>query len=188
MFLNGSSVLSVTYGHSEFVEATLLNQLIGEQKECDTRTSTSCIKSIADNGIVNLLLSLIFNIKRGDRSKETVITLNGLFKNGVELMDRFISDFKSDEYHFYLANAITLDFSYEDGYYSACYEPLGIDVYSMNKNELYDFFCEEFLFLWKSYALEDDSKLTYEAINLKNKLKNMIKEVKVDGNNKSKRN
>lgn len=62
--------------------------------------------------------------------------------------------------------------------YKASLQELDIDVYEYTRADLESAVSEQILFLWNEYAKESDDKLTKDAILLKNKLLELIEEVK----------
>jgi len=57
-------------------------------------------------------------------------------------------------------------------------DTLGIDVYAYNRGELKEHLKEQLEFLWISYALEEDTNLTSDALILKN---NLLKAINCQG-------
>ena len=57
------------------------------------------------------------------------------------------------------------------------YPELGIDVFAATREELLTELQEQIVMLWEEYALEDDSRLSAPAIELKNRLRAAIEEI-----------
>ena len=98
--------------------------------------------------------------------------------------------FKTDtivwgNYIFIMNSEISGPIYKDSGYYLFSYKPLNIEIYSKNKEDIEKFFSEEFSMLWRTYANEDDNKLTPGAIILKNSLKELVKEVRTYGDYKN---
>jgi len=83
---------------------------------------------------------------------------------------------------FKLRRKIILDIQYEDGYYSAFFEPLDIMLCTKDKDDVKTSFYEEFAYLWKSYVLEDENRLTRDAKMLRRNLQESVLEVITNGN------
>jgi hypothetical protein len=62
----------------------------------------------------------------------------------------------------------------ERGYIVIEYEPLGIEVYAKTREEAIDSFNEEFAMLYRMYLLEQDQKLTQDALLIKKRLDDLI--------------
>ena len=69
----------------------------------------------------------------------------------------------------------------EDGYVVVQYSPLDIETYAETREDAIEDFKEEFALIWDSYGIEDDSNLTRDAIELKKKLRGLVKGVEIRG-------
>lgn len=63
----------------------------------------------------------------------------------------------------------------EEGYYIVQYEPLGIQAYAKSREEAINEFKEEFMMIWDIYGNESDDNLTQDAIQLKKRIKGLVK-------------
>lgn len=64
----------------------------------------------------------------------------------------------------------------EDGYVSLSFEPLNIHAVGENRKETIQDFWDELVFVWRNYALADDSELTQDAIELKHRAQEYLTE------------
>lgn len=64
----------------------------------------------------------------------------------------------------------------EDGYVSLSFEPLNIHAVGENRKETIQDFWDELVFVWRNYALADDSELTQDAIELKHRAQEYLAE------------
>lgn len=92
-------------------------------------------------------------------------------------MDEIINNININNKTFVFNNPINFTIEQEIGYYVINYEYLDILAYAKSEEEALENFNIEFDMLWDSYALEEDDNLTYDAILLKQKLLQMVKEV-----------
>ena len=72
---------------------------------------------------------------------------------------------------------ITLDIADGDVYFVHRNAKLDMSIHGRNLDELAEEFFSEIVFLWRTYALNDDSKLTPDAACLKKHLLSMLVEV-----------
>ena len=59
--------------------------------------------------------------------------------------------------------------------YTINYEYLGLNIFTYTRGEIVEDIEDYIVYLWEEYANEDDSRLTLDAIELKNKLLKLIK-------------
>lgn len=89
------------------------------------------------------------------------------------------SQVAGDDRLFILAQPITCPVTVEDHLLVLQYEPLGIRAYAATREEAVQDFGEEFAFRYDDYALAPDHELTRSAIELKRRLRELVKEVRV---------
>ncbi len=64
----------------------------------------------------------------------------------------------------------------EDDYVSLSFEPLNVHAVGENRKETIQEFWDELAFVWRNYALADDSELTQDAIELKHRAQKYLTE------------
>lgn len=79
-------------------------------------------------------------------------------------------------WRFTLREPILIQESYEQGTWTQRYEPLGILAYGQSREEAVEAFCGEFASCWQEIACEEDSNLTADALELKSKLRDLVRD------------
>ncbi|MBU0690324.1 hypothetical protein KKC97_13680 [bacterium] len=87
-----------------------------------------------------------------------------------------MTQIKLDHRALVFKNPITVDLDFRNSLWIHEYEPLGILSYASTRRQSLDFFREEFLVLWDEIANCDDSELTYDAVDLKKRIKSIVTE------------
>lgn len=82
-------------------------------------------------------------------------------------MHRKLSEVSSNNVKIIFKNAVEFDITKDGDYYCAEIPEYNIYEASITIDELLKSIGEEFVFLWDSYACEDDDNLTKDAIELK---------------------
>ncbi len=125
----------------------------------------------------NLYHSILEVKKRYFRYKQSDVIISDC---NIKLENKFQTDIDyiaHDNFIYYLGRNLTLDIHYTiDGYYisekETDIEAFGKDI----RTALYDF-NSSFSYLVDNYLLEDDNKLSVDALEIKNKLKLIIKDI-----------
>lgn len=125
----------------------------------------------------NLYHSILEVKKRYFRYKQSDVIISDC---NIKLENKFQTDIDyiaHDNFIYYLGRNLTLDIHYTiDGYYisekETDIEAFGKDI----RTALYDF-NSSFNYLVDNYLLEDDNKLSVDALEIKNKLKLIIKDI-----------
>lgn len=125
----------------------------------------------------NLYHSILEVKKRYFRYKQSDVIISDC---NIKLENKFQTDIDyiaHDNFIYYLDRNLTLDIHYTiDGYYisekETDIEAFGKDI----RTALYDF-NSSFNYLVDNYLLEDDNKLSVDALEIKNKLKLIIKDI-----------
>lgn len=125
----------------------------------------------------NLYHSILEVKKRYFRYKQSDVIISD---RNIKLENKFQTDIDyiaHDKFIYYLGRNLTLDIHYTiDGYYisekETDIEAFGKDI----QTALYDF-NSSFNYLVDNYLLEDDNKLSVDALEIKNKLKLIIKDI-----------
>ncbi|GAB7387109.1 hypothetical protein BSNK01_09450 [Bacillaceae bacterium] len=76
---------------------------------------------------------------------------------------------------FQLHEALQVFIDHEEDQWSLECEHLGIRVFGERFETVLEAFYEEFSMLWDEYALEEDNRLTLDAVKLKNRLVKLVK-------------
>lgn len=64
----------------------------------------------------------------------------------------------------------------EDGWFSLDFPEANIFIADESTDELREHFCEDFVFVWNEYAMEDDDNLTPDGIAIKRWMLSAVKE------------
>ena len=90
-----------------------------------------------------------------------------------------ISEVKVGDVHLRFKKTLLLDpiFDKSTNFIALQHEPLGIDVFAINQEELMEDLDEQIVMLWEEYALEEDKNLSSDAKKLKRSLLAALEEM-----------
>lgn len=83
---------------------------------------------------------------------------------------------------FYFNSPLKIDIEYKDGYWTCENKDMGLFSYDISKDKLLYALGSDFFNIWREIALENDMNLDAKAIELKNKLLNIVKDIKTYNN------
>ena len=85
-------------------------------------------------------------------------------------------EISSDGITLHLKEKLTIPVNYEEGWFSIDFPEVNIFIADESKDELREHFCEDFVFVWNEYAMEDDENLTSDGIAIKRWMLSAVKE------------
>ena len=86
------------------------------------------------------------------------------------------TDISSDGITLHLKEKLTIPVNNEDGWFSLDFPEANIFIADESTDELREHFCEDFVFVWNEYAMEDDENLTPDGIAIKRWMLSAVKE------------
>lgn len=90
----------------------------------------------------------------------------------MQILKQFNTYLKYKNYEFHFIKPYTFKIKKDKKNFVCEDENFDIHIIASSEEDLYNQLSEEFVFLWKEYALEDDINLINDAIKLKNRVLN----------------
>jgi len=165
--------ISFQYGGHPAVEtvehpgADCIYELVGKVPEAaakphDAVIQARCLARIADDGKIKRVLDVLEY---------------ELFEE-LDMRPYRVQEIEWEHRVFVLNKEIACGVRKEEAIIIIEYEPLNIRSYNYSREEAIRDFAEEFSVLWDTYVKEVEGNLTSDAIDLRNKLLSLVKEVK----------